>query len=71
MYVLMQMFLAKFVNDFWRYNEHELNDLETSILRQLSVSCPDGPQPPFDFMATFIANAFFYIIINDAVDWIL
>ena len=49
-------------------NEHELNDLKTSILRQLSASCPDGPQSPFDFIATFIANAFFYIIINDAVD---
>ena len=68
---LMQSFLKKFANDFWMSNEHELNDLKTSTLGQLSASCPDGPQSPFDFIATFIANAFFYIIINDAVDWIL
>ena len=52
----MQRFLTKFANDFRRSYEHEPNDLDTNILRQLSASNPDGPQPPFAFMAAFITN---------------
>ena len=49
-------FFTKFANDLRRRNEHEVNDLETSIQYQLSASNPDGPQSPFDFMAAFITN---------------
>ena len=48
---------SKFANDFGKSNEHELNGLETSILRKLSASNPDGPQPPFVFMDALITNA--------------
>ena len=55
--LLMQSVLVKLTNDCRSSKEEDLNDLETKILRQFSVSNPDGPQPPFVFNAAFDISA--------------
>ena len=53
---VIESFFTKFADDLRRRNEHDVNDLETSIQYQLSASNPDGSQSPFDFMEAFITN---------------
>ena len=55
--LLMQSVLVKLTNDCRSSKEEDLNDLETKILRQFSVSNPDAPQPPFVFNAAFDISA--------------